>query len=211
MPSMRTLSTGYQRPHPRIITRSCPFHRLTATTCPQGQLTCVVPWKACSTSAALIWRTLVDCICDSFPDAPRSPTPHRGRLLRSGVEWGEDKEPLIWRRWAEEGEEIDQDVSGEFDSTRRMVDGLSRIITHDERVRPQRLGAVRTGFVEASHSRQQAVGIVDDEDDGLPLFRVSYRYRSEKISERSIPILLDALDHSEGGFSAITYPPREQV
>ncbi len=25
MPSMRTLSTGYQRPHPRIITRSNPF------------------------------------------------------------------------------------------------------------------------------------------------------------------------------------------
>jgi len=31
--SMRTLSTGYQRGHPRIITRRCPFHRLTATTC----------------------------------------------------------------------------------------------------------------------------------------------------------------------------------
>jgi len=25
VPSMRTLSTGYQRPHPRIITRSSPF------------------------------------------------------------------------------------------------------------------------------------------------------------------------------------------
>lgn len=37
---MRTLSTGCQRPHPRIITRSCPFHLLTATTRPRGQLTC---------------------------------------------------------------------------------------------------------------------------------------------------------------------------
>ena len=45
-PSMRTLSTGYQRPHPRIITRRCPFHLLTATTGPKGQLTCVVPRKA---------------------------------------------------------------------------------------------------------------------------------------------------------------------
>src|SRR5579859_8164794 len=62
---MRTLSTGYQRPHPRIITRSCPFHLLTATTDPSGQLTCVVPRKACSTRAALIWRTLVDCMCYS--------------------------------------------------------------------------------------------------------------------------------------------------
>jgi hypothetical protein len=44
--SMRTLSTGYQRLHPRIIARSCPFHLLTATTGPRGQLTCVVPRKA---------------------------------------------------------------------------------------------------------------------------------------------------------------------
>src|SRR5579859_1935207 len=64
--SMYTLSTGYQRPQPRIITRSRPFHRLTATTRPQEYLTCVVPWKACSTSAALIWRTLVECIGHSF-------------------------------------------------------------------------------------------------------------------------------------------------
>ena len=39
MPSMRTLSTGYQRPHPRIITRSSPFLLLMTTTGPQGQLT----------------------------------------------------------------------------------------------------------------------------------------------------------------------------
>ena len=35
--SMYTLSTGYQRPQPRIITRSRPFHRLTATTRPSGR------------------------------------------------------------------------------------------------------------------------------------------------------------------------------
>ncbi len=48
----------------------------------------------------------------------------------------------------------------------RAVEGLiheSRIIAHDERVRPQRLGAVRTGFVQAHHSRQQALAVVDDE------------------------------------------------
>jgi hypothetical protein len=39
------------------------------------------------------------------------------------------------------------------------------------------------------------VGVVDDEHDGLPLFRVSHRHLPEEISERSIPILPDALDH----------------
>ena len=47
-PSILTLSTGYQRPHPRIITRSCPFLLLIATTGPMGQLTRVVPRKAWS-------------------------------------------------------------------------------------------------------------------------------------------------------------------
>jgi hypothetical protein len=59
--SILTLSTGYQRLQPRIITRSCPFHLLTATIGPSGQLTRIVPKNACSTRAALIWRTLVDC------------------------------------------------------------------------------------------------------------------------------------------------------
>jgi hypothetical protein len=54
-----------------------PFHRLTATTRPQEHLTCVVPWKACSTSAALIWRTLVEYIGHSFRSryAPFSRSP----------------------------------------------------------------------------------------------------------------------------------------
>src|SRR5205823_9480484 len=67
--SILTLSTGYQHLQPRIITRSWPFHLLTATIDPSGQLTRIVPKNACSTRAALIWRTLVDCNCHSFPDA----------------------------------------------------------------------------------------------------------------------------------------------
>ncbi len=66
---MLTCSTGYQRPQPRTITRSCPFHLLMATTGPMGQLTRVLPRKACSTRAALIWRTLVECIDSFFQDA----------------------------------------------------------------------------------------------------------------------------------------------
>src|SRR5438874_3196054 len=37
--SILTLSTGYQHLQPRIITRSWPFHLLTATIDPSGQLT----------------------------------------------------------------------------------------------------------------------------------------------------------------------------
>src|SRR5258707_859969 len=139
---MRTLSTGYQRPHPRIITCSCPLHLLTATTDPQGQLTCVVLWKACSTSAALIWRTLVECIDDSFRDSPRSPAVHRGVLRRSGVGCGEHKQPLIRGRRAEEGEEIDQDLGGEGSGTSSMVHLESGFVTHDERISCQWFGAV---------------------------------------------------------------------
>jgi hypothetical protein len=39
-----------------------PFSRLAATIGPMAQLTRVHPRKACSTRAALIWRTLVDCM-----------------------------------------------------------------------------------------------------------------------------------------------------
>jgi hypothetical protein len=73
-PSMRTLSTGYQRPQPRIITRSCPFHLLTATIRPSGQLTCTVPKKACSTRAALIWRMFVDCTDARYAHSPVTPS-----------------------------------------------------------------------------------------------------------------------------------------
>src|SRR5258708_38623507 len=66
-----------------------------ATTCPQLQLTCVVPWKACSTSAALIWRILVDCIGDSFPDMHCSPALPSGLLRRNCVRWGKNEEPLL--------------------------------------------------------------------------------------------------------------------
>jgi len=82
---------------------------------------------------------------------------------------GKHKQPRIWGRRAQEGKEIDQDVGGEFDGAGGMVDRLSRIITHDERVRPQRLGAVRTGFVQARHSREQTVVVVDDEHLGVLL------------------------------------------
>src|SRR5690349_19296201 len=171
---MLTLSTAYQRPQPRIITKRRPFLLRTATIGPMGQLTRVLPRKACSTRAALIWRTLVDCIDSSFRDAwlarrPLSLPLHRGLLGRSCFGYGEDKQPLIWRRRTEEGEEIDQNVGGQFDGAGGMVDRLSRIIAHDERVRPQRLGAVRTGFVQAYYSRQQAVVVVDDEHLGVLL------------------------------------------
>ncbi len=42
--------------------------------------------------------------------------------------------------------------------------------------------------------------VVDDEHDGLSLFQISHRHWAEEISERSIPLLLDALDHSGGLF-----------
>ena len=125
--SMLTCSTGYQRPQPRTITRSCPFHLLMATTGPMGQLTRVLPRKACSTRAALIWRTLVECIDSSFQDAllrnapPLSLPLHSGLLGRSGAGCGEHKQPLIGSRRAEEGVEIDQEIRRERGSASGMV------------------------------------------------------------------------------------------
>jgi hypothetical protein len=46
-------------------------------------------------------------------------------LLRSCIGCGEHKEPLIWGRRTEEGEEIDQDVGSEFDGAGGMMDFLS--------------------------------------------------------------------------------------
>ncbi len=44
--TMSTSSTGYQRPHPKIIAWCCPFLRRIPTTRPIGQLTLVLPTKA---------------------------------------------------------------------------------------------------------------------------------------------------------------------
>src|SRR5215469_4689662 len=44
-----------------------------------------------------------------------------------------------------------------------MVHRLRSIIAHDEWVGLQRLRAVWTGVVQTHHSRQQAVGVVDNE------------------------------------------------
>jgi hypothetical protein len=57
-----------------------------------------------------------------------------------------------------------------------MIHRLSRIIAHDEWVGPQRLAAVRTGVVQARHSREQAVMIVDDEHLGVLLHQSLSEY-----------------------------------
>ena len=65
-------------------------------------------------------------------DTPRSAALPRGRHGSSYVGSCEDKEPLIWMRRTEEGEEIDQDVGGELDGARGMVDGAYRFTKKDE-------------------------------------------------------------------------------
>jgi len=139
------------------------------------------------------------CVTPFVRDLPRSPV-LSGRHESSYVGCPQPKERLKRGWWAEEGVEINQDVGGKFEGAGGVVDGLSRIIAHDSWVSPQRLRAVRTGFVQAHHSREQTVDVVDNEHDVLPLFRVSHRHRSEEISERSIPLLPDALNHSGDWF-----------
>jgi hypothetical protein len=96
--------------------------------------------------------------------------------------------------------EIHQDLGGEGGSARGVVDLESGLVAHDERIGCQGFGTVGASFRQTRNPCPQAVFVVQDEHDGLPLFRVSHRPQSEEISEKSIPILLDALDHSGGWF-----------
>ncbi|SRR5258708_26545601 len=50
----------------------------------------------------------------------------------SGFRCRENIQPIIWRRRAEKGREIDHDFSGEFDRARCIVHGLISIIALNE-------------------------------------------------------------------------------
>jgi len=66
-----------------------------------------------------------------------------------------------------------------------MGDGLSRIVAPDSWGSQERLGAGRTGVVQAHHSREQSVEVVDDEHDMLPLSRSDHAgagfFRKEEV------------------------------
>ena len=72
-------------------------------------------------------------MCDSFRLRPLT-VRHSGRSRFRGREHIQ----RLMRSWRmEEGSQIDQEVRREFERTGDMVDGLLRIIAHNERVRCQ--------------------------------------------------------------------------
>src|SRR5579859_548282 len=117
--SMFTLSTGYQRPHPRIRARSWPFLLRIATTFPMGQFTRVQPRNACSHRAALISLRFADCMVISF--------------TRCGSKFGlECKQVRVWGCRAEEIVEVHQNIDGQGCRALRMIDAKDSIIGDDE-------------------------------------------------------------------------------
>jgi hypothetical protein len=85
--------------------------------------------------------------------------------VADGLLSGERKQVGIWSRRTKEGEEIDQKIGGEFESTRNMVDGLGGIVAHDERVGSKGFAAVGTQVIQAAHTSSDEVIIRDDEHD----------------------------------------------
>ncbi|MFL5627215.1 MAG: hypothetical protein ACJ788_16670 [Ktedonobacteraceae bacterium] len=65
--------------------------------------------------------------------------------------------------------EVYQDLGSEGGSARGVVDLESGLIAHDERIGRQGFGTVGTPLRETSNSHPQAVFVVQDEHDGLPL------------------------------------------
>src|SRR6266436_9718626 len=53
---------------------------------------------------------------------------------------------VIGRRWAKEGVEVYQDLSGEFGGAGGMVDSQPGIVAHDERIGCEGFGTIRTPF-----------------------------------------------------------------
>jgi hypothetical protein len=135
---MVTHSTGYQRPHPRIRARSCPFLLLMAITCPSGHCTLLHPRKACSHRAALIsWR---------FDDGI-GPSSWAG----NGLGGREHKQLLGRGRRAKEGVQVDENLHRQLVNwtthhallarTRPHTRGrgLARIASWDSHFRPKSL------------------------------------------------------------------------
>ncbi len=103
-----------------------------------------------------------------------------------------------------EGVEVYQDLRGEGGGAASMVDLESGIIAHDERIGCQGFGTVGASFRQTRNPCPQAVFIVQNEHDGLPLSRVSLLHVSQEICKKSIPILPDALT----GGGGLVYPQR---
>jgi hypothetical protein len=82
--------------------------------------------------------------------------------MRIGLESREDKQLRVGSRRAKEGVDIDHDVCRKLNGTCSMVDGLLRIIAHNQGVRTQGFGAIPTWFVQACHTCTKAVSIVQD-------------------------------------------------
>src|SRR6266571_2789904 len=87
----------------------------------------------------------------------------RRNPARSCFGCGEHKQRWIWRRRMEEGRQIDQEVRHEFKRTGDMVHGLVGIIAHNERVRGQWPGTVRTALLQARHACQSEMGVIHNE------------------------------------------------
>src|SRR6266568_7719444 len=63
----------------------------------------------------------------------------------------------------EEGEQINEQIRRQFEGAGDMVDGLPRIVTHDERVSGIRFTTVRAALVQACYACPREVVIIDDE------------------------------------------------
>ncbi len=82
-----------------------------------------------------------------------------------------------------EGVEVYQDLGGEGGGAASMVDLESGIVRDDERIGGQGFGTVGTAFRQTRNPCPQALFVVDDEHDGLPLSRVSLLRQAQEICE----------------------------
>jgi len=82
-----------------------------------------------------------------------------------GFDLSERKEAHVGSWRVEEGKEIDQQISCQFERTGDVVDGLHRVISHDERISHKRQVAVGAQFREAPNPCAAEVVSVDDEHE----------------------------------------------
>src|SRR6266702_4528375 len=97
----------------------------------------------------------------------------------------------------EEGEQINEQIRRQFEGAGDMVDGLSRIVTHDERVSSIRFTTVRAAWFRlAMPARVRWSSLTMSMV--FPFSRVSHQ--AGVLREKSIPILSGAITHSGGVF-----------
>src|SRR5450755_359014 len=97
---------------------------------------------------------------------------------RSFADWVENKQLVVGCRWTEERIQIDDDLGRKRCGAGGMKDGQPGIIVHDQGVFRKRFGTVRAAFRETLNPCKKALFVVEDEHDGLPLFRsITYTCR----------------------------------